>query len=102
MVPGHKLRCDASIMFDLMSVDFSEEFGRPLRLTDSYRDYATQVSVKARNTGLAATPGTSNHGWGLANSKKAKRSSKVEEASSQAKAKAETEPGERAKVAEVK
>lgn len=34
--------------------------------------------------------------------KKAKRSSKVEEASSQAKAKAETEPGERTKVAEVK
>lgn len=63
---GHKLRHDASIMFDLMSVDFMEEFGRPILLTDSYRDYATQVSLKARKPGLAATPGTSNHGWGLA------------------------------------
>lgn len=63
---GHRLRHDASIMFDLMSVDFMEEFGRPILLTDSYRDYATQVSLKARKPGLAATPGTSNHGWGLA------------------------------------
>jgi LAS superfamily LD-carboxypeptidase LdcB len=35
-------------------------------LTDSYRDYASQVSVRARKPALAARPGTSQHGWGLA------------------------------------
>nr|WP_284291327.1 M15 family metallopeptidase [Angustibacter aerolatus] len=40
--------------------------GRDLAVTDSYRSYAAQVSTKARKGNLAATPGTSNHGWGLA------------------------------------
>jgi LAS superfamily LD-carboxypeptidase LdcB len=35
-------------------------------VTDSYRDYAHQVSTKAAKGYLAARPGTSNHGWGLA------------------------------------
>jgi putative chitinase len=37
-----------------------------LGITDSYRSYAAQVDVKRRKPGLAATPGKSNHGWGLA------------------------------------
>jgi hypothetical protein len=37
-----------------------------LGITDSYRTYAAQVDVKARKPNLAATPGKSNHGWGLA------------------------------------
>lgn len=65
-VNNHELRHDAAIMFDLMAVDFLEEFGHPISLTDSYRSYELQVSVKARKPNLAATPGTSNHGWGLA------------------------------------
>jgi D-alanyl-D-alanine carboxypeptidase len=35
-------------------------------VTDSYRDFAHQVSTKAEKGYLAAKPGTSNHGWGLA------------------------------------
>ncbi|WP_435299151.1 M15 family metallopeptidase [Timonella sp. A28] len=64
--PGHKLRHDAAIMFDMMSVDFSSTFGRSLKLTDSYRTLETQYVLKAQKPFLAARPGTSNHGWGLA------------------------------------
>ena len=34
--------------------------------TDAYRTYEEQVDVKRRKPTLAATPGKSNHGWGLA------------------------------------
>jgi D-alanyl-D-alanine carboxypeptidase len=45
--------------------------GIELKITDSYRSYAEQVDLAQRkglyeNGGLAAVPGTSNHGWGLA------------------------------------
>ncbi len=42
------------------------EFGRDLCITDGYRSYSEQVSVRWRKPGLAARPGTSQHGWGLA------------------------------------
>jgi predicted chitinase/LAS superfamily LD-carboxypeptidase LdcB len=35
-------------------------------VTDAYRDYNTQVRLKAQKGKMAATPGRSNHGWGLA------------------------------------
>jgi len=35
-------------------------------ITDSYRSYDAQVDVYDRKPGLAAVPGTSEHGWGLA------------------------------------
>lgn len=35
-------------------------------VTDSYRTYAQQVALKAAKPTLAATPGKSNHGWGIA------------------------------------
>lgn len=35
-------------------------------VTDSYRDFATQVRLYQQKPGLAAVPGTSNHGWALA------------------------------------
>jgi LAS superfamily LD-carboxypeptidase LdcB len=35
-------------------------------MTDGYRSYAAQVSVRNRKPGLAAKPGTSEHGFGLA------------------------------------
>lgn len=65
-VPGFSLRHDASIMFDLMTVDFLEEFGRPIGITGTYRTFEAQVSLKAQKPFLAAPAGTSNHGWGLA------------------------------------
>lgn len=64
--PGHWFRPDAAAAFDRLSAAYAVSFGRPLGITDSYRDYAHQVSTKAAKGGLAATPGTSNHGWGLA------------------------------------
>ena len=35
-------------------------------MTDSYRSYSAQVDLFQRKPGLAAVPGTSEHGWGLA------------------------------------
>jgi LAS superfamily LD-carboxypeptidase LdcB len=45
--------------------------GVQIGVTDSYRDYGTQVSLAQRKGlysqgGLAAAPGSSNHGWGMA------------------------------------
>ncbi|MGW2093246.1 D-alanyl-D-alanine carboxypeptidase family protein [Promicromonospora sukumoe] len=64
--PGHLLRCDAAERLTALSERFEEEFGYPIPLTDSYRSYALQVAVKGTKPHLAAIPGTSNHGWGLA------------------------------------
>ncbi|MGO1396847.1 MAG: D-alanyl-D-alanine carboxypeptidase family protein [Brevibacterium yomogidense] len=64
--PGHLLRCDAARAFDEMSHAYVQRFGAPISVTDSYRDYDTQVILKRRKGRMAAAPGTSNHGWGLA------------------------------------
>lgn len=63
---GHRLRADAAFGFNQMSEAYALEFGDPICVTDSYRDYAGQVSVYAARPHLAARPGTSNHGWGTA------------------------------------
>ena len=64
--PGHRLRADAAVGLMRLDVAFRARFHRHLGLTDSYRSYRSQVSVAARKPGLAAKPGTSEHGWGLA------------------------------------
>jgi hypothetical protein len=64
--PTAWFRPDAAAAFDRLSAAYAARFGHPLRVTDSYRDYAHQVSTKATKGYLAAKPGTSNHGWGLA------------------------------------
>jgi hypothetical protein len=64
--PGHRLRADAAAAFNRLSQLHAQQLGAPLCVTDSYRSYAAQVSVYHRKPGLAAVPGTSNHGWGLA------------------------------------
>jgi hypothetical protein len=63
---GHRLRTDAARAFDALSQAYRAEFGTPLCVTDSYRSYAAQVDVFKRKPSLAATPGRSQHGWGLA------------------------------------
>jgi len=63
---NHRLRADAANSFDAMSKAHQVKFGVRLCLTDSYRSLAAQIDVKRRKGFLAATPGTSNHGWGLA------------------------------------
>jgi peptidoglycan hydrolase CwlO-like protein len=64
--PGHRLRADAAAAFDRMSAAYAQAFGSPICVTDSYRSYAAQVDVYRRKPSLAAIPGRSNHGWGLA------------------------------------
>ena len=63
---GHALRCDATAAWRAMSTAFQGAFGTPLCITDSYRGYASQVRLYGEKPALAAVPGTSNHGWGLA------------------------------------
>ncbi|MCW2637607.1 MAG: peptidase and DD-carboxypeptidase VanY/endolysin, partial [Blastococcus sp.] len=63
---NHQLRCDAAAAFRAMAGAYSASFGSALCVTDSYRTYASQVRLYGEKPALAAVPGTSNHGWGLA------------------------------------
>ncbi|PZR52900.1 hypothetical protein DNL40_09580 [Xylanimonas oleitrophica] len=63
---GHKLRCDAAERLIALNEAFRAEFGRSIPITDSYRTLESQIRLKAAKPVLAATPGYSNHGWGLA------------------------------------
>lgn len=73
---GHKMYGDAARAFTEMR-DAARRDGVNIKLTDSYRTYAAQVDVARRKgiygvrqpngkLGLAARPGTSNHGLGRA------------------------------------
>lgn len=64
--PGHRLIAPAAEAFDAMSSAFTAALGTPLCVTDSYRDYASQVRVFRTKPNLAATPGRSQHGLGRA------------------------------------
>jgi hypothetical protein len=64
--PSQLLEPEAADAYDALSSAYQATFGHPLRVTDSYRSYALQVITKRAKGYLAATPGTSNHGWGLA------------------------------------
>ncbi|WP_062213840.1 M15 family metallopeptidase [Demequina oxidasica] len=63
---GHSLQCDAAAALDAADQAYFSETGTHLRMTDSYRTYQSQVITKARKGHMAAPPGTSNHGWGMA------------------------------------
>lgn len=60
------VRSDAAVALAEVNEAYTERFGEPMCITDGYRSYDQQVAVKAAKGYLAATPGTSNHGWGLA------------------------------------
>ena len=64
--PGHRLRADAAADFARLTAASLAERGTALCVTDSYRSYAAQVDVFARKPRLAAVPGTSRHGFGVA------------------------------------
>ncbi|MFH1808868.1 MAG: peptidoglycan-binding protein [Pseudomonadota bacterium] len=69
-VGNHRLARPAAAAFQRMAAD-ARKAGVNIGVTDSYRSYEAQVDVARRkglykNGGLAATPGTSKHGWGLA------------------------------------
>ncbi|BAL86555.1 putative D-alanyl-D-alanine carboxypeptidase [Actinoplanes missouriensis 431] len=66
----HKLWAPAAQNLNRMIEDAKRE-GINIGITDSYRPYAEQVDLARRKGlysqgGLAAKPGTSEHGWGMA------------------------------------
>ena len=66
----HKLWAPAAESLTRMMAD-AERAGVHIGITDSYRPYAEQVDLARRKGlysqgGLAAKPGTSEHGWGMA------------------------------------
>ncbi len=63
---GNLLRGDAAVALSELNETYRATFGRDLCITDSYRTLAAQRRLSATKPGLAATPGRSNHGWGLA------------------------------------
>ena len=64
--PDQSLSRDAAVAFNAMSNAYQQQTGSALCVADSYRSYPEQVAVKLERPGLAATPGTSQHGLGLA------------------------------------
>ena len=64
--PDQSLRREAALAFNAMSNAYQQQTGSALCVADAYRSYAEQVAIKLERPGLAATPGTSQHGLGLA------------------------------------
>ena len=69
-VGSHRLWAPAGQAFQQLQSDAAAA-GVTIGVTDSYRSYDAQVDLARRKGlysqgGLAATPGTSNHGWGMA------------------------------------
>lgn len=64
--PGQMLRCDAANRLEALDKLYEKKFGHPIPMTDSYRPIAVQIELRRTKPALAAVPGTSNHGWGLA------------------------------------
>jgi hypothetical protein len=64
---GHtRVRADAALALAQLNDAFAAQFDQPICLASGYRSFTQQVTVKAERGSLAAAPGTSNHGWGLA------------------------------------
>ncbi|WP_315097887.1 M15 family metallopeptidase, partial [uncultured Cellulomonas sp.] len=61
-----RLRCDAAEQLDVLNAAYKAHFGTDMKVSDSYRSYAGQVMCKRTKGYLCATPGTSNHGSGVA------------------------------------
>ena len=66
---GHRLWAPAASAFDTL-LTAAKADGVEIGITDSYRTYDSQVDLAERKGlysqgGLAASPGTSDHGWGL-------------------------------------
>ncbi|MBU4213574.1 MAG: M15 family metallopeptidase [Actinobacteria bacterium] len=60
------LRSDAAAALERLNTAFTAALGHPLGLDLTYRDYDTQVAMRAALGTVAAVPGTSTHGTGLA------------------------------------
>lgn len=64
--PGDLLECSAARAFDRLNAAFRARFGYDVTVNDAYRSFERQVEMKRLYGSKAATPGTSNHGWGKA------------------------------------
>jgi hypothetical protein len=61
------LRCDAAARFEALNTAYKARWGANICVNDAYRSYEKQVALyKKLGAGVAAVPGTSNHGWGVA------------------------------------
>ncbi len=63
---GEQLQSEAATALTGMNTVYRSVFGHNICLDDSYRSLARQYGTRATRGYLAATPGTSMHGWGLA------------------------------------
>ncbi|MBT0995444.1 D-alanyl-D-alanine carboxypeptidase family protein [Cellulomonas sp. DKR-3] len=64
---GHtQMRADAASALAGLNAVYAARFGADMCVVSGYRTLAVQYTLKAQKGGLAATPGKSNHGWGLA------------------------------------
>lgn len=63
---GATLKGTAAAAFNRMSKYHAATVGSPLCVTGGYRSYQRQVELYREKPGLAAVPGTSEHGWGNA------------------------------------
>lgn len=60
------LRADAAQNFAQLNEQFKNKFGRDMCIVEGYRSYGDQVRIKALRGYLAAPPGWSMHGFGVA------------------------------------
>lgn len=65
-VSGERLRPDAALALAALNEEFHTQFGVNLCVSDTYRSLSDQYATKASRGYLAASPGTSMHGLGLA------------------------------------
>lgn len=65
-IGGHRLRGDAAAAFRELAVAYEKDRGDSICITDSYRSLDGQYAVFESRPHLAAVPGTSQHGLGLA------------------------------------
>lgn len=63
---GEYLRADAARAFWLLDTAYRLRFGSHICVTDGYRPLSQQYAVYRTKPGLAAVPGTSRHGLGIA------------------------------------
>jgi murein DD-endopeptidase MepM/ murein hydrolase activator NlpD len=60
------LECGAAQAMELLNTAYVKKFNTNVGPVGGYRTYAAQVLCQQEKGNLCATPGTSNHGWGLA------------------------------------
>ena len=64
--PGALLRCDAADALEDLNAAYRADHGTDLAVVSAYRSLGEQAAVRLTRGALAAAPGRSNHGWGIA------------------------------------